>query len=347
MKESVEKVYWPELDGLRALAVLMVITVHMHSRSWQWLAGSRGVTIFFVLSGFLITSLALKEEGAEGRLSLAAFYSRRCFRILPLYYLVLGVYVLLICGLDVGGPAHKLPFTRALPYYLFYLQEFSVLTDSHGTPPFYHSWSLGIEEKFYLVWPLLCFALLWQRKHVRLWTALGLIVPLTMMGRFFQPYACILFGCALALIGVRKWMKSTAVLALGLGALSIFQIGISAKHPSNWETTGYAAIFTVVLASLRNTAGIVKTALSWRPLTHVGRVSYGVYLVHLLCLNAAEKVTSNPLASYIGAALVSIAVASLLYYGFEKPMINIGRRLGDRVAGQFSAGSEAVVIGLE
>src|SRR6516225_1632317 len=86
--------YLPELDGLRAISVLLVVSVHLHDFEtvWKWLAGWQGVTVFFVLSGYLITTLSLREEEQRGSLSLAAFYVRRSLRIFPLYYFVLAVY---------------------------------------------------------------------------------------------------------------------------------------------------------------------------------------------------------------------------------------------------------------
>ena len=156
--------YFPELDGVRALCVLLVVTVHLYDANerWWWLAGARGVTVFFVLSGYLITSLGLREEAERGTLSLAAFYVRRCCRLLPLYYLTLAAYCVLLFGLGVGGPALRDTMAEALPYYVTYLQEipfFSLLVAEGRDLPFFHSWSLGVEEKFYLAWPLLAFVL--------------------------------------------------------------------------------------------------------------------------------------------------------------------------------------------
>ncbi len=153
--------YFSELDGLRALSVLLVINVHLYDsqRNWWWVSGYRGVTIFFVLSGYLITTLALREEGQQGCLSLAAFYVRRCFRIFPLYYVTLALYCLLIYGVSIS-PHLREPLWDALPYYLLYLQEipfclWKILSERDLV--FAQSWTLGAEEKFYLLWPLLAF----------------------------------------------------------------------------------------------------------------------------------------------------------------------------------------------
>src|SRR5687768_10412193 len=126
-RQYLDRKYLDELDGLRALSVLMVVTVHMHDKPviWHWLGGWQGVTIFFVLSGYLITMLALKEEAKRGSLSLSAFYIRRSFRIFPLYYLVLALYCLLIFGGGTFGfwKEKKEPLKQALPWYLLYMQE--------------------------------------------------------------------------------------------------------------------------------------------------------------------------------------------------------------------------------
>jgi peptidoglycan/LPS O-acetylase OafA/YrhL len=161
-----QRVYFPELDGLRAFCALLVITAHLYSHKewWAWLAGDRGVNVFFVLSGFLITTLALREEEREGRLSLAAFYVRRCCRLFPLYYLILGFYCLMLLGLGRGSADQCGALAQALPWNLVYCQEvpfFRLRVLDDRDLPFFQSWSLGIEEKFYLVWPLLAFV--WWR----------------------------------------------------------------------------------------------------------------------------------------------------------------------------------------
>ncbi|MFO0954408.1 MAG: acyltransferase [Isosphaeraceae bacterium] len=198
----------PELDGLRALAVVLVISFHLKDPLKNWLHGYLGVTVFFVLSGYLITMLALKEERAQGALHLGAFYVRRIFRLMPLYYAVLLAYCVMYFGLGWSS-ARRPAFLQALPYYLTYLQEFPLfLKFSEQGIPFVHAWSLGIEEKYYLVWPLLAFAV-WRGRGVvrRVGTlALGMatgLAPLALgpeIGQFFFPYTHILIGCLTALL---------------------------------------------------------------------------------------------------------------------------------------------------
>ncbi|MBZ5501190.1 MAG: acyltransferase [Acidobacteriia bacterium] len=200
--------YLPELDGLRAIPIFMVITVHMADGVWHWLNGGFGVTVFFVLSGYLITMLGLREEQQRGKMDMRAFYTRRVFRIFPLYYLVLGVYVFLILGVKIAPD--KIPgFAPALPFFIFYFPEVATHMGPHGgLLPFYQAWSLGIEEKFYFFWLALAFLFLrarsWPRRTL---TALLILVFIfyiywaPWLGAYrVQSYALILLGAMLALL---------------------------------------------------------------------------------------------------------------------------------------------------
>ena len=163
--------HFPALDGLRALSVGLVYFFHAAPHRTGFLSGWEGVTIFFLLSGFLITTLLLREHEDTGRISLAAFYIRRVFRIFPLYFFVLGVHYLLIVGMGIGGHAAQL--SKAMPYYLTYMSEWAA--DPPGTP-FHQSWTLGIEEKYYFVWPLLIGLLLRGPLRTRLAVVVTLVL---------------------------------------------------------------------------------------------------------------------------------------------------------------------------
>ena len=353
--------YFPELDGLRALSVLLVITCHLNygpAGNWACLAGFRGVTLFFVLSGFLITTLALREEEARGRLSLAAFYVRRCCRILPLYYLTLAAYCLLVFGLDAGAVQVR-PLTEALPYYVPYLQEvphyFRML--GHRDFPFAQSWTLGLEEKFYLIWPFVAFAA-WRgatrsrpRGTVGAALALGLLplllTPLGPAGRFAAKMlfssSSLLAGCVLAfLLHDPRWFARLRRLG-GAGwtaAALLFLLAAHAATPwwMRWPVSDvlnllYALAATALLACLLLGDGPLQGALRWRPLVFVGRLSYGIYLVHMLCLSAVYKLfpallhwRGGNLAAFPLTCLLSIVVAWGLHVAVESPCIELGRR---------------------
>ena len=144
--------FFPALDGLRAVAALMVVFHHARTHwLWGWLEGWNGVTLFFVLSGFLITTLALREEETLGALRWRAFVVRRVFRIVPIYVVSLALYVLAMVAVGVGA-SHRGSFVHAMPWYVSPFPEVPFFTHTHIV--FSLAWSLGIEEKFYLLWPL-------------------------------------------------------------------------------------------------------------------------------------------------------------------------------------------------
>ena len=358
--------YFPELDGLRALSVLLVITFHLNdgvAGSWACLAGFRGVTLFFVLSGFLITTLALREEAARGRLSLAAFYVRRCCRILPLYYLILAAYCLLIFGSEAGAGQVK-PLAEALPYYIPYLQEaphyFRMLV--HYDFPFAQSWTLGVEEKFYLIWPLIAFAVWRGAGRLRPRGAAGAALALALLPLALSPLgpagkfagvmlfssASLLAGCALAFaLHDPRWFARLRRLG-GAGWTAAALILLLAAHAATpWWTRWpgadllnllYTLAATAFLACLLFGDGPLQAALRWRPLAFVGRLSYGVYLVHMLCLSAVYKLfpallhwRGGNLAAYPLICLLSIGAAWALHVAVEMPCIELGRRWSRKI----------------
>lgn len=358
--------YFPELDGLRAISVLLVITVHLYDANerWLWLAGYRGVTIFFVLSGYLITSLALREEAHHGRLSLTAFYVRRCFRIFPLYYFTLAVYCLLILGLGVSAHLRR-PLEDALPYYLLYFQEvpfclWQVLTTRDLV--FVQSWTLGAEEKFYLLWPLLAFVL-WRgdERRRRVGTAIlafgfamipaGLTpfgpVP-RVFGRMLFCYYSLLMGCLLAfLLHDRIWFLRLRRLGSGAAMAASLLLLLTSHFATPWVSNPsladglnvlYSLAVGLFLACLLVGEGPLQRLLRWWPLTAIGRLSYGIYLLHMLALGAVYRLLPSPQWGIAGSILVlfltslfSIALAWLMHRTLESFGINLGRRWSQRI----------------
>ncbi len=201
----------PMIDGLRAVAVLMVVVYHS---GYEWVPGGLGVLMFFVISGFLITWLLLKENQKHGTVSLGRFYTRRSLRIFPaLYaYCALALLILLIRHKPINWPQA----TAALLYYNNYYQAL------YGDPAtaFSHTWSLGIEEQFYLIWPLLFLAL--RKNSMRLagtaatlvvvvwgWRALLQFVWDVHQGYFYEAFDTrfdhLLIGCLLAVLLFYSW----------------------------------------------------------------------------------------------------------------------------------------------
>jgi peptidoglycan/LPS O-acetylase OafA/YrhL len=342
---------FPALDGVRAIAILLVITVHVqHQGLWGHLNGGNGVTIFFVLSGYLITMLALREESERGHLDVRAFFVRRFFRIYPLYVVVLSLYMVLILllGYDAARRAH---FVHELPYYWLGFPEHA--NSFNPDVAFQVSWSLGIEEKYYLVWPFLAFVLLAARFRARVVACVvlcGVIMTVEGLGRngvdvlvdaakVVFPYVHILIGCALALLlhqprfyrrlrwlGRREPLWAALVLVVVLGLLT---------RPSG---SPFAALPFSIAAAVALTGLVTAPAsaparfLSSRVMVQIGALSYSLYLVHQIALNAVEKGTVH--AGAAGAVLepavgipLGLALAYLLHISVERPFIRIGRRI--------------------
>ncbi len=337
--------HFAALDGLRAISVLLVVLAHARGREeWLWIRGANGVTVFFVLSGYLITTLALREEATRGRIDLGAFYLRRTFRILPMYYLALAIYCVLILVLHADPTRHD-KFVGALPYYLTYLQEWPHLIVKNV--PFELSWSLGIEEKFYLVWPLLGFILLRKQFRRRLGTAITLAAACTIAacvaswGQFVLFYAHILIGCALAVLldnprafaRLQPLARPMPSVALALLA-GIVHFTTDAAHP--WTHVLFAATVALALIGLVAGSSPVTRALTWRPLVWLGGISYGVYLFNQLGLHVAMRIVperwglaGDGLAMILGLA-GTLVVCALLHRHLEVPLMRYGRTLAGR-----------------
>jgi peptidoglycan/LPS O-acetylase OafA/YrhL len=337
--------HFTALDGLRAISVLLVVLAHARGREdWLWVRGANGVTVFFVLSGYLITTLALREEAVRGRIDLGAFYLRRTFRILPMYYLTLAIYCVLVLVLH-ADPARHDKFVHALPYYLTYLQEYPHLVLKDVS--FELSWSLGIEEKFYLVWPVLGFVLLRKHFRLRLSTALALAAACTVAacvtswGKFVLFYAHILIGCALAVLldnpaafaRLRGLARSGPALMVALATV-VVHFTTDATRP--WTHVLFAAMVALVLIGLVAGSSPIARGLAWPPLVWLGGISYGVYLFNQLGLHAAMRVVparwglpGDALAMALGLA-ITLAVCQVLHVSLEIPLMRYGRTLASQ-----------------
>lgn len=327
--------FFPALQQLRTLSVLFVVASHMQDPMWGGMHGELGVVVFFVVSGFLITTLLLREEATTGSVSLRGFYLRRAFRILPLYYLVFATFAVLIVGLGLGGQVGE--FTRNLPYYLTYQNDFA------PAAPFGHSWSLAIEEKFYLVWPVLAFGTTFLRRHRAVTvTALLLLAGVSQATAlsYFAVYVPIIAGCvvALAMNSERGCLIFARVARPAVCVpLLLAAAAAGALEPVGRPHTAFGLLFAAAIPGLVMSSGRFGRLASVRPLVWAGSRTYAVYLIHPLCKSVLDEVLRPGSESvpvqvlrFALTVTVSFAGAEVLLRLFEQPLINVGRRFTRR-----------------
>lgn len=320
-------VYYPDLDGLRAFSVLLVILWHLREKSSYiaHIAGWLGVYIFFVISGFLITALLIDEEKKTGGICLSAFYLRRAFRILPVYFIVLAVYVLL----DFRKPEKWIPLKLGLPYYLTFMNEFK----PEAASTFGYTWTLGIEEKFYLLWPFLFFILF---AAIRFRLALVALLYVSLLAVFpwaettSASYSGLLVGCALAI-----FTRYSHRLALRLGsiprwvALALMLAGFAMV---DWNQHTLPLFNWITFAVVGNLAMMPGSLLAWAPFVWIGKRSYSMYLIHGLALGPIEDhlpMTGTAQQLFVVAIAFGIAAlgADVLYRCVENPCRAYGKKM--------------------
>jgi peptidoglycan/LPS O-acetylase OafA/YrhL len=361
--ESVERhgghggiTYQPALDGLRALAVAAVIAYHFGA---GWASGGfLGVDAFFVLSGYLITSLLLTEWGRDGRISLAGFWVRRARRLLPALLVVLGVVALYAAALAPASQLNTLRSDGIASLFYFANWHFVLSGQSYfdlfALPsPMRHLWSLAIEEQFYLVWPLVVLVCLrvgrGSRKVLAGVCVAGIAASVTVMAMLYEPadpsrayYGTdarahtLLVGAVLALVLMRRRpARRGSVMALHTAGLvaagacvwawaSASDQGAELYHGGSFA---FSVAVAVVVASAvqpgrRSVWSPLRAVLSLGALRWVGLISYGLYLWHW----PATVILTETRTGVSGAALtvlrltVTVVAATLSFYLVEQPI---------------------------
>ncbi|HSO96144.1 MAG TPA: acyltransferase [Acidimicrobiia bacterium] len=351
----------PALDGLRGAAVGAVLLFHAGNLTGGWL----GVDLFFVLSGFLITSLLIAERTRRDRISLSAFWARRGRRLLPALFLVLigvGVYAV------VWAAPRELAQIRGDGFAtLGYVANWHQIGQGHSywdlfraPSPLEHTWSLAIEEQFYLVWPVVLVGLFaWGRapRRVLIAATVGVVASFATMLILYHPGAnpqrvylgtdtrasSILIGAALAaLVATRGWTGSRnartvleTVGVVSLGFLAWAWLRLSGTTPAVYQGLLLAcslAAGLVIAAAAHPRTGLVARVFSIRPLRALGVISYGVYLwhwpVYLVADSARVGLSGWPLTTVRIGITLAIAVAS---YSLVESPIRHGALAGWRI----------------
>jgi peptidoglycan/LPS O-acetylase OafA/YrhL len=354
--------YRSDIDGLRAIAVLSVIV--FHAKLGLFPGGFVGVDVFFVISGYLIASIILREE-EKGAFSLARFYERRIRRIFPALLVVIlfcaGVGALLLT------PNDYLLFGRsafaAMSFWsnFYFSRQGGYFAPAAETQPLLHTWSLGVEEQFYLLAPFLLLVLSRQLKRWRapiFWALFAASLAVSAWGvyreeawAFFLPHSRafeLMCGVALAmgLVPRAKGRANEAMAALGLAMIAFAVLFYSAATPFPGLAALLPAVGAALLIHTSSDASqtLVARALSLSPVVYIGKISYSLYLWHWPLLAFAEYEFGHDLQAWHRALLLiaAIAISVASYHFIEQP----ARRVGPPVTRNFvfAAGAAALLL---
>ena len=339
-----------DIQALRALAVSLVLVFHVWPAALP--GGFVGVDVFFVISGYLITRLLLRELDSTGSVSLLGFWARRIRRLLPAGFVTLIACVLLALAFL---PSHSWrQHFLGIAASAFYVQNWHLvatatdyaMADGEATIA-QHFWSLAVEEQFYLLWPLLltCVTLLFKTRRRRAYFALSIGICVVSLGysiyesnhgkalAYFSTFTRAWEFVAGALIVFLPALRSeyvalrTALAWTGLSAIFVSAVITSVSDPF----PGYIALvpvvgtmFVIYSASDDIQIGLLRL-LSWRPVTWLGDASYSVYLWHWPLVIVAPKLISDPLASGASVLLLTLMLAGLSKNYVEDPFLRSDR----------------------
>ncbi|NRP73285.1 O-acetyltransferase OatA [Ensifer psoraleae] len=333
-----------QLDGLRAVAVTMVLYGHFFAADGSYW-GHIGVRLFFVLSGFLITRLLLdarEDARFEPATALKSFYARRALRIFPPYFAVLGIVWL------IGLESSK----EVLAWHALYLSNFWYAMLGEWTPwVLCHTWSLSIEEQFYVVWPLI--VLIAPRRSMA-GICIG-VIACSVAYRFYWPFTgapslardllppasmdALASGALLAVyrsksVAWPQWARLSWMPLLGASVFLFWLRPVSLTPMLEWLAWIGLEIFPLLPLTMlvgncsRGLDGHLGKLAELPPLTALGRISYGVYLFHAIVLALVVKaqpwipvnVSEQGVGRFVVAGAATLLIASVSWIAFEKPL---------------------------
>jgi peptidoglycan/LPS O-acetylase OafA/YrhL len=342
----------PALDGLRGMAVLIVIAFHssllfpFHHRFLH--NGGLGVDAFFVLSGFLITALLLREQAIDGRVRIREFYVRRALRLLPALIVLLSAHAI------YASIAH-LPAARersSVVSILFYYSN-TGLNQLHWSLGLGHLWSLAVEEQFYIVWPLcvVLFADLRQRLSTVLVITVGAIIAVVLYRTALWQHGAqrtflytrtitradsLLVGTLLAQLWVRGRVPTRGLAFAAWPALALYAFLVANRTSDEFFYRGgwtlVAITVAIMILAILESNWIVNRFLRFGPLRLVGRVSYGLYIWHLAIFEAIVQYGSHwAPRTRLGTGLGLTALACGLSWRLvERPFLRWSHRVRPR-----------------
>ena len=353
MSEETRMGYQPALDGLRALSVIAVISYHA---GIDWIPGGFiGVEVFFVVSGFLITSLMIDEQHVSGKVSLKQFWIRRARRLLPaLFTMLIASLVAVTFFAKDSAPDFRQDVLPALGYFSNWWQIYFVDTPyfaANSLPMLRHLWSLAVEEQWYVLWPI-AFVFVLGNKRIPRWISavvIGLLAAAVMVGTALAFIADnetrinflylstitrssgLLLGAALACVwhpwkkAVVRFAKMRSVFAdvLALGALATLGYISAFMHVADEQlyigglAAATIASAVIIAVVVRSGQSLVKRVLSFPLLVEIGRRSYGLYLWHWpIFVVTGARLSSIRLAYALTATVI---INEVVYQFIETP----------------------------
>ena len=348
--------YRPDIDGLRAIAIISV--VFNHAGFYGFSGGYVGVDIFFVISGFLITSQLFNEAVTRGRLRLGAFYARRVRRLMPAGFLV-ALVTLMLGGLFMRMTSYEqLYLARSALAMAFFSSNFYFSTLQGGyfdapsfTLPLLHTWSLSVEEQYYLIWPLLMLLLL-RLSGVKdrtenafrtrvIWT-LGVMVLISfalsaLTTRNYPNFAFYLLPARLwelalgGILGVagenfyraqRRWAGFLALIGLALIGYAVIYFDHQTSFPGWRAIVPVIGTSALIVGTTAKDGGLVRKLLSIRPLVMIGLLSYSWYLWHwpLLSIYRIHNLGNLDLVANGYVVAVALILAWITFVLIERPI---------------------------
>ncbi len=329
----------PNLDGLRGVAILLVLFHHIPTVSVPWLAqlqehSKHGVSLFFVISGYIVTTLLLREWSARGSIDTRGFLIRRMLRLCPLYFAVLLLESFLVFVAGVYSAENQQLFADKLPCYILYCSNW---LETSGEGPFFVAWSLAAEEQFYLFLALL---LLVVRPPSLVWIFAAMLAaklilvliwpqvdPMSLPWRVVLSYSeAIVIGVLLAIVlnranGFRPFsaiLGSPGAALLVVTTFTVILLLADLQHKSSGAALGLYLVCALLVASCA-----VQPALPWLGrgvLPWIGTLSYGIYLFHMPVLSAVKKLTEQPMAVFLLSMVIVLPLAWLSFTRFENPI---------------------------
>ena len=348
--------YRPDIDGLRAVAILSVVGFHVGLKGFP--GGFVGVDVFFVISGFLITSLLIEELRQRGTIDLIAFFARRARRLLPAFFLVVAATLLLAYFFLVPADDEQKRFAKSVVAAVLYAANWHFAWVGSGyfdAPsslyPMLHTWSLAVEEQFYLIWPLMLLGAAWVAARSRLslmWLIAVMLVLVLVASTAYSWHASSVddqtarfaffalpsrawelavgasLALALALLGNLKSPFGAVLTAAGLAAIMAATITFheGSGFPSETALLPTLGAAAIIAGGWLSPQGKVTELLASRPLVAIGLVSYSWYLWHwpLLAIARAHALGTEDQWRDGAIAIASLGLAALTYTFIEDPI---------------------------